>query len=104
MVLQWSDGEAFLGQLEHVFAQVWKTASIDAAPSKVQTLAENFGGLRSNQALHTVPANEEIVLFAAIWPWVGNSHMSVRLGVCGGEETANQQLLRSVFAPDSKTS
>ena len=101
MVLQWTDGEEFLKRLDGVFEMVLDTGNIGSASEPAKALSESLGGLRAGQKLHTHAAGEGVMIYAAVWPWVGNSHMSIRIGVHGHDDATNRQSVRAVFAPSS---
>jgi hypothetical protein len=98
MVLQGDEGQAFLGKLSDVFGALWDHENIASAEQSVQALAQNMGGLRAGQKLYATVVEDGVVLYAASWPWVGNSHLSIRVGIYGGDHHLN---VRTIFAPDS---
>ena len=98
MVIQGEDGQNFLKKLDEVFAAEWNFDNIETADESVQALAQSMGGLREGQKLYASSAGDELVLYAASWPWVGNSHLSIRIGVYGADHNMD---VRTIFAPDS---
>jgi hypothetical protein len=98
MVLQGEEGQAFLGKLADVFGDTWDHENITSAEQIVQTLAQDMGGLRAGQKLYSKAAEDGVVMYAASWPWVGNSHLSIRVGIFGGDHHLS---VRTIFAPDS---
>ena len=98
MVVQGDAADEFVTKLESVFAHGFGADSIESADEGVQALAQNMGGLRAGQRLFAQVVSDGVWLYAACWPWVGNSHLSVRVGIYG----ANHDLdIRTTFAPDS---
>ena len=107
MVIQPDNADAVMADLGRAFDAQWKVDTVDEAPEMVNHLVKYLSGMREGQTLFTKTFEEEkCVMFAACWPWVGRSHLSVRLGVfkpygSPDENTQVTQLLRSIFAPDS---
>ena len=98
MVIQGEDGQTFLATLEGVFTDKWTFENIESASEDVQALAQSMGGLREGQKLYAAAAGDGLVMYAASWPWVGNSHLSIRIGVYGADHNMD---VRTIFAPDS---
>jgi hypothetical protein len=98
MVIQGEDGQNFLKKLGTVFSDEWSFENIEGASENVQALAQGMGGLRAGQKLFAAPAGEGVVMYAASWPWVGNSHLSIRIGIYGADHNLD---VRNIFAPDS---
>ena len=98
MVIQGEDGQNFLTKLQSVFTDEWTTDNIEEASEGVQSLAQGMGGLRAGQKLFAAQAGDGLVLYAASWPWVGNSHLSIRIGIYGADHNMD---VRTIFAPDS---
>ena len=107
MVIQPDNSDSVMEDLARAFDAQWKVDTVDDAPEMVSHLVKYLSGMREGQLLFTKTFEEEkCVMFAACWPWVGRSHLSVRLGVfkpygSPDENTQVTQLLRSIFAPDS---
>ena len=98
MVVQGDDGPGFLTKLDAVFANEWNSDNIEGADEHVQALAQSMGGLRAGQKLFAAAAGDDLVIYAACWPWVGNSHLSIRIGIYGADHNMD---VRKIFAPDS---
>ena len=98
MVLQGEEGQAFLLKLADVFGTMWDHENIATADQAVQDLAQNMGGLRAGQKLYASAIEGDAIMYAASWPWVGNSHLSIRVGISGGDHHLS---VRTIFAPDS---
>ena len=76
MVLQ-GDAAKQLGlRVSDIFDQVWSEENISDASSEIQHLVTYLSGLRDEQRLHTMILDDSAILFAALWPWAGNSHVS----------------------------
>ena len=107
MVIQPDDSDNVMANLGRAFDAQWTVDTVDAAPEMVSHLVKYLSGMREGQTLFTKTFEEEkCVMFAACWPWVGRSHLSVRLGVfkpygSPDENTQVTELLRSIFSPDS---
>ena len=107
MVLQ-GDAAKQLGlRVSDIFDQVWSEESITNASSEIQHLVTYLSGLRDEQRLHTMILDDSAILFAALWPWAGNSHVSYRVGVFRAygtpeESDASRKVVRDIFtSPDS---
>ena len=98
MVIQGDDAQNFLTKLRTIFSDAWATDNIETASEAVQALAQGMGGLRAGQKLYSADAGDGVVMYAASWPWVGNSHLSIRIGIYGADHNMD---VRTIFAPDS---
>ena len=107
MVIQPEGADAVLGDLDKAFDARWTVDTVDGAPEMVSHLVKYLSGMREGQTLFTKTFEEEkCVMFAACWPWVGRSHLSIRLGVfkpygSPDENTQITELLRTIFSPES---
>tara|TARA_Y100000589_G_scaffold67703_1_gene59346 strand:- start:87 stop:497 length:411 start_codon:yes stop_codon:yes gene_type:complete len=102
MVLQGDAAEHLNTRVGEVFDQVWSEENISGASSEVQHLVTYLSGLRDAQRLHTMILEDSAILFAALWPWAGNSHVSYRVGIFRAygtpEETdASRKVVRTIF-------
>ena len=106
MVVQPENSDAILGDLDNSFSHQWTVTTVGGASEMVSHLVKYLSGMREGQTLFTkVFEEEKCVMFAACWPWVGRSHLSIRLGVFkpyGSPEENNEvsALLQSVFSPE----
>ena len=80
IVLQPADAEAILPNLDKAFEKEWDHTALAEATGDVKQLASHFSGSREGQMLYTKQVDSGIILYAAYWPWVGGSHISVRFG------------------------
>ena len=102
MVLQGDAAQELCLRMGDVFDQVWSEENLEDASSEIQHLVTYLSGLRGEQRLHTLILDDSAILFAALWPWAGNSHISYRLGVFRAYATpdstdAAQKAVRAVF-------
>ena len=81
MVLQGEDATDLLSKVDDLFDQVWRESSIGDASDDIRHMVTYLSGLRDEQRLHTKILDDSTILFTAIWPWVGKSHVSYRVGV-----------------------
>ena len=81
MVLQGEAATELLAKVEDGFDKVWDESSIGDASEEMRHLVTYLSGLRDEQRLHTKFLDDSTILFTAIWPWVGKSHVSYRVGV-----------------------
>ena len=102
MVLQGDAAEQLGLRVSDIFDQVWSEESISDASSEIQHLVTYLSGLRDEQRLHTMILDDSAILFAALWPWAGNSHVSYRVGVFRAygtpeESDASRKVVRDIF-------
>ena len=102
MVLQGDAAQALCLRISDVFDQVWSEENLEDASSEIQHLVTYLSGLRDEQRLHTMILDDSAILFAALWPWAGNSHVSYRVGVFRTYATpdltdAANKVVRAVF-------
>lgn len=77
----------------------WESSTIGGAPERVGTIAKAWG-LRGGQALYTLDSTNDPLLFAAWWPWGGNTTFSLRIGLNVGADAAGfdtEATLRDCF-------
>ena len=98
MVIQGEAGQTFLTTLDSVFSAQWTCDNIQSADEGIQALAQSMGGLREGQKLFAMTASDGVWGYAASWPWVGRSHLSIRIGIYGADHNMD---VRTIFAPDS---
>lgn len=102
MVLQGEAADELSARVVDVFDQIWSEDSIEEASSEIQHLVTYLSGLRNEQRLHTMILDDSTIVFAALWPWAGNSHVSYRVGVFHAYATPElakqaQTVVRGVF-------
>lgn len=92
--------EAILALLATHFPEGrWESSSIGTAPERVAAIAKRWG-LRGGQALYAGDAAGDPLLFAAWWPWGGNTTFSLRIGLDVGASANGvdaEATLRSCF-------
>lgn len=104
MVLQGDAAEALSQRVAENFEAVWDSESAKGASEEIRHLVTFLSGMRDAQRLHTRTLDGSTILFAALWPWVGNTHISYRLGVFQAYGTPDaskeaHRVLRNVFTP-----
>ena len=67
--------------LEANFASRWDFRSVKQAPQRVRAIADQFGGVRRTQHLFVTAPQQDIVAYAAWWPWGDEQTISIRLGL-----------------------
>ena len=65
----------------------WSPGNLGSAPPEVKALVDHLKDLRPSQYLYTKTIDNGLVVYAAFWPWVGASHVSVRVGVFHAEDS-----------------
>ena len=106
MVLQGDAAEGLSQRVADIFDQVWSEDSISEASSEIQHLVKYLSGLRDDQRLHTFILDDSAIVFVALWPWAGNSHVSYRFGVFKAYATPDlaeqvQRVVKDIFtSPD----
>jgi len=58
----------------------WEINTIKQAPKITRRLADALYGMKEFQLLYTTSAEEEVMLFAAWWPWGDGKTISLRIG------------------------
>lgn len=107
MVVQGEAAAELLVQVSDVFDQVWEESSVEQASEDIRHMVTYLSGLRDEQRLHTKILDDSTILFTAIWPWVGKSHISYRVGVFRAYATPDvskeaHATLRTIFTtPDA---
>ena len=93
------------GETDKHFLQLWiqssrrnGLATISNPPTRVSKRWPSMGGLREGQKLFAMTASDGVWVYAASWPWVGRSHLSIRIGIYGADHNMD---VRTIFAPDS---
>lgn len=81
MVVQGDAASELLDKVSDVFDQVWEESSVEQASEDIRHMVTYLSGLRNEQRLHTKILDDSTILFTAVWPWVGKSHVSYRVGV-----------------------
>jgi len=84
-------GAGVLGATRKILPDTWTVANVGNAPARVQSLADEMGGLQERQELLTDRVNDvEPMLFGAVWPWSNGTKVSLRIGCnSGGAERAD---------------
>ncbi len=105
MVLQGDAADELSERMSEVFDQVWNEETITEASSEIQHLVTYLSGLRDEQRLHTLILDDSTIVYVALWPWAGNSHVSYRLGAFRAYATPEvsqqgQLAVRTVFTVD----
>ena len=88
--------------LKNHFDKIWNHQMLNMLPQDVAQLVESLDGIRAGQSLFTQTLPEDMLLWSSWWPWSGNSHISVRVGLSthkmnpkGVEE--GRAIMRSIF-------
>ena len=102
MVIRPSIAEQFNDSLRTYFDQVWNHQMLNMLPRDVEALVSQLDGIRAGQHIYTKTIDQELLLWSSWWPWAGNSHISVRLGVHGVRGASEhldeaRHLVRSIF-------
>jgi hypothetical protein len=74
------ESERVRAALEELFEKTWSMDNIAQAPTRVQSLARTFGGVRERQLFDTTDPTAQTMLFCAWWPWGRGERVSIRLG------------------------
>ena len=78
-------GTGLLGATRKILSDAWTVTNVGDAPARVQSLADDMGGLQEGQQLLTDRANNaEPMLFGAVWPWGNGKKISLRVGCDSG--------------------
>ena len=78
-------GPDLLGAAHKILSDSWTVINVGDALARVQSLADNMGGLREGQVLLTARVSDaEPMLFGAVWPWGNGNNVSLRVGCDSG--------------------
>ena len=91
--------------LETHFTSPWDHEAIADAADAAANVAEMLGGIRPAQRLYTTGPEEDVIAYAAWWPWGNGERISVRIGLFAGSATGIGvatlfKKFRSWFEPD----
>ena len=67
--------------LDDHFTSRWDHKSIFQAPDSVRRIAADLGEIRAGQQLFVTQPQEDMIAFAAWWPWGDGESISVRIGL-----------------------
>jgi hypothetical protein len=67
------------------------------APPQVREIAENTGGVRTDQRLFTGDTSGRLVVFGLWWPWGDETTISFRVGIGGYVLEPDLMRLREAF-------
>jgi len=70
---------AVLAAVSTVLPLRWDLGTIGQAASAVQAKVQAIGGLRDGQFVLATPADQDVLLVAAWWPWGGGQTISIRV-------------------------
>ena len=101
LVVRPSVAEELRQCLQSHFEHIWTHRMLSMLPRDINDLVNSLDGIRGGQSLFTKSIESDLLLWSAWWPWSGNSHVSVRLGVHSAPDDARleptRELLHSVF-------
>ena len=80
-VLSIEDADSLNDKLQDRFSQCWEHTNLEDAVGAVQKLVMDLQGMRPGQLLYTVDIAEDMICYAALWPWNNGKRVSLRLGV-----------------------
>lgn len=79
------------------FAAQFTHRTVRSAPTHLHEVAENTGGLRSDQLLVTTDPHAGLTGFGLWWPWGDDVTISFRVGLAGPGSTRYEDDLRELF-------
>ena len=68
--------------LVRTLPDVYDYKTITKASPAVRQIAEQVGGVRSDQLIYTAPSEGRLVAYALWWPWGDAETVSLRVGLC----------------------
>jgi len=80
-----------------VLPEVYDYKKLSKANQHVRQVAENVGGVRSDQLIYTLSTQGRLVPYALWWPWGDEITISLRLGLAGYVGEADHQRLQLQF-------
>jgi len=81
LVIDSEDAEATFSYFDSCFADKWDHLTTEKAPADIQEILEYLRGLRERQLLYTLPWSNDLVCYAAYWPWSNGNRASIRISV-----------------------
>lgn len=79
------------------FPSEWTMKTVVNAPPQVREVAENTGGVRTDQRLFTGDTSGRLVVFGLWWPWGDETTISFRVGIGGYVLEPDLMRLREAF-------
>jgi hypothetical protein len=83
--------------LVRTLPDVYDYKTITKASPAVRQIAEQVGGVRSDQLIYTAPSEGRLVAYALWWPWGDEITISLRLGLSGYVGESDHQRLQMQF-------
>ncbi|MBT6434955.1 MAG: hypothetical protein HOK28_17790, partial [Deltaproteobacteria bacterium] len=68
-VLSIEDADSLNDKLQDRFPLCWEHTNLEDARGAVQKLVMDLQGMRPGQLLYTADIAEEMICYAALWPW-----------------------------------
>ncbi len=105
LVVNQAQARRLQSQFHDVFDNNWadKVAGDDVTES-IEGLVKTLSGIREGQSLHCSSVEGGNLVFAALWPWIGQPMVSIRLGVFepsnAGAQPESLELLRTIFGAE----
>ena len=81
LVVQEEDQEAAQSFLKGHFESSWEEDNVINAPKNIQHVIEHLQGIRPRQHLYTKNLADNLVMYAAYWPWAAAKRVSVRISL-----------------------
>ena len=85
-----TDKDRVLAIVSSQLPQVWDSATINEAPTRVSGAAENFSGLKPGQLLFNSDFTQDVMLLGLWWPWGNGTTISIRFVPYGLDSPASE--------------
>ncbi len=76
---------------------LYDSRSLSKAPQQIRDVAENSGGVRSDQRIYVLPTSGRLIAYGLWWPWGDEITISMRIGLAGYVGETDHERLRTQF-------
>ena len=81
LVIDSQDSDATFAYFDTCFDDKWDHITIENASDEVKEIVGYLKGLRERQLLYTLPCSNDLVCYAAYWPWTNGNRASIRVSM-----------------------
>ena len=81
LVIDSKDADATISHLTTRFSHQWDHITVAEASAETIEIVEYLMGLRERQVLYTLPCADNLICYAAYWPWNKGDRVAVRVSM-----------------------
>jgi hypothetical protein len=85
------DKDRVFGIISSQLAQVWDSANINDAPTRVSGALKNYGALKPGQLLFISDFTQDVILLGLWWPWGNGTTISIRFVPYGLDSSESEK-------------